>query len=1123
MPLETSKLAGTGGGICTSGGSTLDLGNTIVAGNTGTGTNPNYDDIRFEGGIVRSQGNNLIGDSPGDSTGTDKPITYQASDIRDTNPLLGPLQNNGGKTPTHALLAGSPAVDKGNNNYAVEPSIGGGPLSFDQRGTGFPRIVDGDSSNSATFDIGAFESAFNGKIVFVSNRDGNEEIYTMNSIDGSGVTRLTNNPSIDREPSFSPDGRIVFTSYRDGNAEIYTMNSDGSAPTRLTINSTIDGSPSFSPDGSRIVFVSYGGSGYDLFTMNSGNGSGVIRLTNTAYPIDEGEPFYSPDGSKIVYTIGSDNGLGWNIHTMNADGSGVRSLTTGTVFNGYARWLPFSINTTSTTATGTGQNVTVVPTNNLNMTFSNVTTAGTTTATALSQNQLQPLPANFSLTSNPIMYNITTSAVYSGNITVTFNVSNIADAQTCNKLRSLHYENGAWTTNTNAAPLYNSGTKVCTVSQMVTSLSPFVVAQYNGASYTISGQVSNSGNALPEVSIVLSGSLINSTTTDSSGNYSFTVNEGGNYTVTPSLTNYTFTPPSLTFNNISSNQTANFAASSTCSYSINPTSASVGSTSSSGSTVLTAAAGCAWTAVSNSDWLTVTSGASGSGGSTVGYSAAANSGALRTGTITIGGQTFTVNQAAAAGYSISGLINYGITPSGQAAKFVPGVVLNATGNPTVSATSSSPSGAYQLNGLGSGAYTVTPTKSGDVNRITANDSLLIQRYLAYDPNANLTSNQLVAAETNNDGRVNTTDALYIQQYLAYITTPTPNIIEQWKFLPGTQNYTLTSNQTNQNYTAVLVGEVDGNWVAPGTSASLQATSTTSESEDAKAAAAAIDTNATDIEDKPLEIEEPRQAKESIKYALSAAESAVAAAVSSVTVSLPTNATASTGTSVTIPINVSQLPALTDANAVKTYAFSVQYNATVLQYTGFDTTGTLSASGGTVACGQPPPDATNNRIVSCNYTNPSGITGQGTLLKLNFTVIGTSGQPSALTFVGTQRQPDPFIFNNGDPQAVTSNGSFTVTGTTAASVTVGGRVLTSDGRGITNVLISLTNTNGQIRTATTGEAGHYRFEGVEVGQTYILSVRAKRYTFSRPQQVISINEETEQINFMAEAEKRSRVF
>ena len=87
-----------------------------------------------------------------------------------------------------------------------------------------------------------------------------------------------------------------------------------------------------------------------------------------------------------------------------------------------------------------------------------------------------------------------------------------------------------------------------------------------------------------------------------------------------------------------------------CTYALLPTSQSVVAGGGTGSTAVTAPAGCAWTGVSNNtSWLTVTSGASGSGNGTVAFSAAANPNtSARTGTLTIGGQTFSVTQAAAA-------------------------------------------------------------------------------------------------------------------------------------------------------------------------------------------------------------------------------------------------------------------------------------------------------------------------------------------------------------------------------------------------------------------------------------------------------------------------------------------
>lgn len=85
-----------------------------------------------------------------------------------------------------------------------------------------------------------------------------------------------------------------------------------------------------------------------------------------------------------------------------------------------------------------------------------------------------------------------------------------------------------------------------------------------------------------------------------------------------------------------------------CSYSIAPTSAGYPAAGGSGSVSVTAGAGCAWTAVSNNAWITISSGQNGSGNGTVNYSVAANSGASRTGTMTIAGLTFTVTQSSAA-------------------------------------------------------------------------------------------------------------------------------------------------------------------------------------------------------------------------------------------------------------------------------------------------------------------------------------------------------------------------------------------------------------------------------------------------------------------------------------------
>ncbi len=118
-------------------------------------------------------------------------------------------------------------------------------------------------------------------------------------------------------------------------------------------------------------------------------------------------------------------------------------------------------------------------------------------------------------------------------------------------------------------------------------------------------------------------------------------------------------------------------AAQSCTYSISPTSNSFAAAAGTGTVSVTAGTGCAWTATSNAtSFLNVTSGASGSGNGTVGYSVAANSGTTtRNGTITIAGQTFTVNQAGQT-------CTYALNPTSKS-------FTSSTGTGTVSVTSAS--------------------------------------------------------------------------------------------------------------------------------------------------------------------------------------------------------------------------------------------------------------------------------------------------------------------------------------------------------------------------------------------------------------------------------------------------
>ena len=115
----------------------FQIGNTIL--NEGPASANIYNN---SSGVVMSRGYNLSSD---DASGI---LTGPGDQIR-TDPKLGPLRNNGGHTLTHALLPGSPAIDAGDPSFTPPPS-------FDQRGSGFDRVVDG------RIDKGSFEAQTGG-------------------------------------------------------------------------------------------------------------------------------------------------------------------------------------------------------------------------------------------------------------------------------------------------------------------------------------------------------------------------------------------------------------------------------------------------------------------------------------------------------------------------------------------------------------------------------------------------------------------------------------------------------------------------------------------------------------------------------------------------------------------------------------------------------------------------------------------------------------------------------------------------------------------------------------------------------------------------------------------------
>lgn len=86
---------------------------------------------------------------------------------------------------------------------------------------------------------------------------------------------------------------------------------------------------------------------------------------------------------------------------------------------------------------------------------------------------------------------------------------------------------------------------------------------------------------------------------------------------------------------------------------------------------------------------------------------------------------------------------------------------------------------------------------------------------------------------------------------------------------------------------------------------------------------------------------------------------------------------------------------------------------------------------------------------------------------------------------------------------------------AATASISGQIFSPNGNGVRNVRVTLTEENGAIRTAVTSSFGFYRFEDIEVGQTVILSIYSKRFTFREPTRLLNLNDNLANVDFTAD--------
>ena len=164
-----------------------------------------------------------------------------------------------------------------------------------------------------------------GEIVVASSRAGvgKFQLYSAERSNLAQLTRIGSDTAIATDPAFSADGsRIAYVSTRDGNAEIYVMNADGTGATRLTNDPQADGRPVFTPDGQTVVFHSARTAGKQQIWSVGVDGSGLTQLTRDSVNFS---PSVSPDGQTIAYVSVRDKN--YDIWLMSKDGSNQRAFT----------------------------------------------------------------------------------------------------------------------------------------------------------------------------------------------------------------------------------------------------------------------------------------------------------------------------------------------------------------------------------------------------------------------------------------------------------------------------------------------------------------------------------------------------------------------------------------------------------------------------------------------------------------------------------------------------------------------------------------------------------------------------------------------------------------------------
>jgi Tol biopolymer transport system component len=346
-------------------------------------------------------------------------------------------------------------------------------------------VVNADGSNPVRFDNAANEwdgaavwSPDGARLAFLranSSPSQMADLYTIRP-DGSDLRRLTTGQMAFEGSiiQWSPDGsKLSFASVHENVQELDVINADGSGlVTVISSTNFLSGAEKWSPDGSKLVYQTCIGEceSAGIYIVN-------VDGTNRYQLGDERERNFfadwSPDGTRLAFES-SRNGVS-SIDIINADGTGRVDVTNQQGIYSRPKWRPRPQQNTPA-----GANVTVTE-NGVTLTFSSVTTAGQTTVTLVDPNSLSGIPGEYVINGNSLAFEITTTAAYTGPITIGFHVPGVNDSAAFDALRVLHGEpppSPNFVDRTILAPDTPSHDfPARKVYARVTSLSPFVVAE----------------------------------------------------------------------------------------------------------------------------------------------------------------------------------------------------------------------------------------------------------------------------------------------------------------------------------------------------------------------------------------------------------------------------------------------------------------------------------------------------------------------------------------------------------------------------------------------------------------------------------------------------------------------